>query len=39
MSSYIIDIETATGIYTSFLLIGLCIPIAKIMAEILKDRM
>lgn len=38
MSTYIIDFETGICIYILFLLIGLAIPISKIIIEIIKDR-
>jgi hypothetical protein len=38
MHTYIIDLSTGIGIYISFLLLGLCAPIAKIVIEILKGR-
>jgi hypothetical protein len=38
MNSYIIDIAGGIGIFVSFLLIGLCMPIARLVTEILKDR-
>ncbi|MEN9921497.1 MAG: hypothetical protein RLZZ517_475 [Candidatus Parcubacteria bacterium] len=38
MNTYIIDFATEMGIFVCFLAIGLCVPIARLVTEILKDR-